>query len=172
MRDVTWERICTSGVPSRAVIGLGHYKMRCTIEEDRADKCAIIGRGCGSGAGRRGPNLRPYRPALPPSSSNNVLLVTSSSRPDHWIVPGGGVEPEEEPSMTAIREVVEEAGVLGKLGRRLGVFEVHQYEVPEPGGRHVTQNTHHNNLINPDYGWITETSESITPLLPRQIFHC
>uniref|UniRef100_A0A023F9Z3 diphosphoinositol-polyphosphate diphosphatase n=2 Tax=Triatoma infestans TaxID=30076 RepID=A0A023F9Z3_TRIIF len=56
-------------------------------------------------------------------SENEVLLVTSSSRPDHWIVPGGGVEPEEEPSMTAIREVIEEAGVLGKLGRRLGVFE-------------------------------------------------
>ncbi|XP_073975705.1 diphosphoinositol polyphosphate phosphohydrolase 1 Aps isoform X2 [Rhodnius prolixus] len=57
------------------------------------------------------------------SSVAQVLLVTSSSRPDHWIVPGGGVEPEEEPSMTAIREVIEEAGVLGKLGRRLGVFE-------------------------------------------------
>ncbi|CAG2067673.1 unnamed protein product, partial [Timema podura] len=52
-----------------------------------------------------------------------VLLVTSSRRPDHWIVPGGGVEPEEEPSKTAIREVLEEAGVCGKLGRCLGVFE-------------------------------------------------
>lgn len=53
-----------------------------------------------------------------------VLLVTSSRRPDHWIVPGGGVEPEEEPSVTAIREVLEEAGVCGNLGRCLGVFEV------------------------------------------------
>ncbi|KAJ9591770.1 hypothetical protein L9F63_001706, partial [Diploptera punctata] len=52
-----------------------------------------------------------------------VLLVTSSRRPDHWIVPGGGVEPEEEPSVTAIREVLEEAGVCGKLGRCLGIFE-------------------------------------------------
>ncbi|XP_018911489.1 diphosphoinositol polyphosphate phosphohydrolase 1 isoform X2 [Bemisia tabaci] len=54
-----------------------------------------------------------------------VLLVTSSRRPDQWIVPGGGVEPEEEPSVTAIREVAEEAGVIGKLGRCLGVFENH-----------------------------------------------
>ncbi|XP_075225427.1 diphosphoinositol polyphosphate phosphohydrolase 1 Aps isoform X3 [Lycorma delicatula] len=54
----------------------------------------------------------------------DVLLVTSSRRPDHWIVPGGGVEPEEEPSVTAIREVIEEAGVVGTLGRCLGVFEV------------------------------------------------
>ncbi|XP_075225425.1 diphosphoinositol polyphosphate phosphohydrolase 1 Aps isoform X1 [Lycorma delicatula] len=57
-------------------------------------------------------------------SEDEVLLVTSSRRPDHWIVPGGGVEPEEEPSVTAIREVIEEAGVVGTLGRCLGVFEV------------------------------------------------
>ncbi|XP_049779050.1 diphosphoinositol polyphosphate phosphohydrolase NUDT4B isoform X1 [Schistocerca cancellata] len=57
---------------------------------------------------------------------NEVLLVTSSRRPDHWIIPGGGVEPDEEPSVTAIREVREEAGVCGKLGRCLGVFEVFQ----------------------------------------------
>lgn len=50
--------------------------------------------------------------------------MTSSRRPELWIVPGGGVEPEEEPSVTAVREVLEEAGVMGKLGRRLGVFEV------------------------------------------------
>lgn len=52
-----------------------------------------------------------------------VLLVTSSSRPEQWIVPGGGIEPEEEPSATAVREVVEEAGVVGRLHRRLGTFE-------------------------------------------------
>ncbi|KAG8231312.1 hypothetical protein J437_LFUL006968 [Ladona fulva] len=52
-----------------------------------------------------------------------VLLVSSSRKPEHWIVPGGGVEPEEEPSVTASREVLEEAGVRGKLGRCLGVFE-------------------------------------------------
>ena len=50
--------------------------------------------------------------------------MTSSRRPEKWIVPGGGVEPEEEPSVTATREVLEEAGVIGKLGRSLGVFEV------------------------------------------------
>lgn len=53
-----------------------------------------------------------------------MLLVTSSRRPDSWIVPGGGVEPEEEPAVTALREVREEAGVLGQLGRCLGTFEV------------------------------------------------
>lgn len=51
-------------------------------------------------------------------------MVTSSRRPDSWVVPGGGVEPEEEPAVTALREVREEAGVTGQLGRCLGVFEV------------------------------------------------
>ncbi|XP_075707269.1 diphosphoinositol polyphosphate phosphohydrolase 1 [Rhinoderma darwinii] len=52
-----------------------------------------------------------------------VLLVSSSRYPDRWIVPGGGLEPEEEPSAAATREVCEEAGVKGILGRLLGVFE-------------------------------------------------
>uniref|UniRef100_A0A182Q1R7 diphosphoinositol-polyphosphate diphosphatase n=1 Tax=Anopheles farauti TaxID=69004 RepID=A0A182Q1R7_9DIPT len=62
-----------------------------------------------------------------------VLLVTSSRRPELWIVPGGGVEPDEEASLTATREVLEEAGVMGQLGRCLGVFEntehMHRTEV-------------------------------------------
>uniref|UniRef100_A0A672K4C2 Nudix hydrolase domain-containing protein n=1 Tax=Sinocyclocheilus grahami TaxID=75366 RepID=A0A672K4C2_SINGR len=37
-----------------------------------------------------------------------VLLVSSRSHPDRWIVPGGGMEPEEEPSAAAVREVCEE----------------------------------------------------------------
>ncbi|MGH0122236.1 UNVERIFIED_CONTAM: hypothetical protein FKN15_010984 [Acipenser sinensis] len=55
--------------------------------------------------------------------AKKVLLVSSSRHPDQWIVPGGGMEPEEEPGGAAVREVYEEAGVKGKLGRLLGVFE-------------------------------------------------
>ncbi|XP_076840955.1 nudix (nucleoside diphosphate linked moiety X)-type motif 4a isoform X1 [Brachyhypopomus gauderio] len=57
---------------------------------------------------------------------DEVLLVSSSRHPDHWIVPGGGMEPEEEPDGAAVREVFEEAGVRGILGRLLGVFEQNQ----------------------------------------------
>ncbi|XP_056138000.1 nudix (nucleoside diphosphate linked moiety X)-type motif 4a isoform X2 [Lampris incognitus] len=57
---------------------------------------------------------------------DEVLLVSSSRHPDQWIVPGGGMEPEEEPCGAAVREVFEEAGVKGKLGRLLGVFEHNQ----------------------------------------------
>jgi 8-oxo-dGTP pyrophosphatase MutT (NUDIX family) len=53
-----------------------------------------------------------------------ILLVSSSNENSSWIVPGGGLEPNEEPSETAVREVMEEAGVSGRLGVCLGVFEV------------------------------------------------
>ncbi|KAJ8259604.1 hypothetical protein GJAV_G00171340 [Gymnothorax javanicus] len=56
-------------------------------------------------------------------SEEEVLLVSSSRYPDKWIVPGGGMEPEEEPNMAAVREVCEEAGVKGTLGRLVGIFE-------------------------------------------------
>ncbi|XP_067387882.1 diphosphoinositol polyphosphate phosphohydrolase 1 [Emydura macquarii macquarii] len=56
-------------------------------------------------------------------SVEEVLLVSSSRHPDRWIVPGGGMEPEEEPNVAAMREVCEEAGVKGTLGRLVGIFE-------------------------------------------------
>lgn len=56
-------------------------------------------------------------------TEQEVLLVSSSRYPDKWIVPGGGMEPEEEPNIAAVREVCEEAGVKGTLGRLVGIFE-------------------------------------------------
>ncbi|XP_065323892.1 diphosphoinositol polyphosphate phosphohydrolase 1-like [Gordionus sp. m RMFG-2023] len=56
-------------------------------------------------------------------SESEVLLVTSSRSPDHWVVPGGGLEPHEDPESAASREALEEAGIRGQLGRCLGVFE-------------------------------------------------
>ncbi|XP_029520640.1 diphosphoinositol polyphosphate phosphohydrolase 1-like isoform X2 [Oncorhynchus nerka] len=52
-------------------------------------------------------------------SEEEVLLVSSIRHPGKWIVPGGGMEPEEEPNVAAVRE----AGVKGTLGRLLGIFE-------------------------------------------------
>ncbi|XP_022657154.1 diphosphoinositol polyphosphate phosphohydrolase 3-alpha-like isoform X2 [Varroa jacobsoni] len=52
-----------------------------------------------------------------------ILLVSSSSTPDRFIVPGGGLEPDEDAETAAIREVMEEAGVKGKIDRCLGIFE-------------------------------------------------
>ncbi|XP_013419477.1 diphosphoinositol polyphosphate phosphohydrolase 2 [Lingula anatina] len=56
-------------------------------------------------------------------SEEEVLLVTSKKSPDLWVVPGGGIEPTEDPRVAAERECFEEAGVKGAVKRKLGVFE-------------------------------------------------
>lgn len=56
--------------------------------------------------------------------AKQILLVTSSGDRDRWIVPGGGLEPNEDSSAAALREVMEEAGVIGRIARCLGSFEV------------------------------------------------
>lgn len=53
--------------------------------------------------------------------------MSSSKEPQGWIIPGGGLETNEEAFEAAVREVSEEAGVLGRLGQSLGVFEVVYY---------------------------------------------
>lgn len=49
------------------------------------------------------------------SSVWQVLLVSSSRHPDQWIVPGGGMEPEEDPCGAAVREVFEEVTVTTRV---------------------------------------------------------
>ncbi|KAL8596659.1 hypothetical protein ACOMHN_032601 [Nucella lapillus] len=51
-----------------------------------------------------------------------ILLVTSHRHANCWVVPGGGIEPEEEPRYAAQREAMEEAGVIGRIGHEHGVF--------------------------------------------------
>ena len=54
-----------------------------------------------------------------------VLLVSSSKDHDKWVVPGGKMEPKDQASFefVAIREALEEGGVIGRLGRCLGTFD-------------------------------------------------
>lgn len=56
-------------------------------------------------------------------SENEVLLISSSKNKNRWVIPGGGIEDNENAEDAAEREVYEEAGVKGRLGRFLGVFE-------------------------------------------------
>ena len=35
-------------------------------------------------------------------------MVSSRNTPDEWTIPGGGLEPNEDPKETAIREATEE----------------------------------------------------------------
>ncbi|XP_037069077.1 diphosphoinositol polyphosphate phosphohydrolase 1-like [Pollicipes pollicipes] len=75
-----------------------------------------------------GYRLRAAGVCVKDEEEKEVLLVSSSKEPNKWVVPGGGVEPDEQPDRAAVREVREEAGVEGHLGRCLGVFEVSNTE--------------------------------------------
>jgi mutator protein MutT len=50
-----------------------------------------------------------------------ILLVTAKRNPGAWIFPKGHIEPGETPEQAALREVEEEAGVVGKLVGAIGV---------------------------------------------------
>jgi 8-oxo-dGTP pyrophosphatase MutT (NUDIX family) len=39
-------------------------------------------------------------------------MVSSRNTPDEWTIPGGGLEPNEEPRDTAAREAMEEVRVV------------------------------------------------------------
>uniref|UniRef100_A0A0B6Y7P2 diphosphoinositol-polyphosphate diphosphatase n=1 Tax=Arion vulgaris TaxID=1028688 RepID=A0A0B6Y7P2_9EUPU len=56
-------------------------------------------------------------------TEQEVLLISSTHDVEKWIVPGGGIDPGEEPTVAAEREAFEEAGATGVVDRLLGIFE-------------------------------------------------
>lgn len=50
------------------------------------------------------------------------ILLVSSSNGKEWVFPKGGVEMELTERASAAKEVYEEAGVLGDVGRKLGDY--------------------------------------------------
>ena len=56
-------------------------------------------------------------------SEPHVLLVTSKRNAKNWIFPKGHIETGETPEAAALRELKEEAGVVGKLIGPAGVLE-------------------------------------------------
>jgi 8-oxo-dGTP pyrophosphatase MutT (NUDIX family) len=52
--------------------------------------------------------------------SPKVLLVRAKRDPSHWIFPKGHIEPGETAPKAAVRELLEEAGIRGKVVRKAG----------------------------------------------------
>lgn len=53
------------------------------------------------------------------------ILLVSSGKPDgRWVIPGGGIERNEDAETAALREVMEEAGVRAQIVSRIGEFRV------------------------------------------------
>ena len=57
------------------------------------------------------------------SKEPKVLLVTSKRNRQNWIFPKGHIEKGETPEIAALREALEEAGVVGRLVGPAGVLE-------------------------------------------------
>ncbi|KAK6107249.1 NUDIX domain family protein [Brugia pahangi] len=55
-------------------------------------------------------------------NSREILLVTGGKDDGRWIIPGGGIEKNENESDAALREVFEEAGVKAEILTRVGEF--------------------------------------------------
>ncbi|KAG6949448.1 hypothetical protein JG688_00014621 [Phytophthora aleatoria] len=56
---------------------------------------------------------------------DDVLLISSSKKPHDWIFPKGGWDKGEDIEVSAMREVIEEAGIHARLNHRLGEFKFH-----------------------------------------------
>ena len=54
-------------------------------------------------------------------ASEILYLVISSSDGAHWVFPKGHIEPNESPEETALRELREEAGIIGEIVDRLSI---------------------------------------------------
>lgn len=52
-----------------------------------------------------------------------ILLVTGGKDEHRWVIPGGGIEKNEDEQTAALREVLEEAGVVARVLQRVGEFK-------------------------------------------------
>lgn len=50
------------------------------------------------------------------------ILIQQRTDSDYWGLPGGGIEPGEEPAEAAIREVYEETGLVVEVTNLVGIF--------------------------------------------------
>jgi 8-oxo-dGTP pyrophosphatase MutT (NUDIX family) len=67
------------------------------------------------------------------TSEGPLFLIISSSDGRHWVLPTGHIDPGESPENAALRELVEEAGILGRI---VGFLSEQRFSTPR--GNFVT----------------------------------
>lgn len=66
--------------------------------------------------------------------NSEILLIRRGAEPNRgkWSIPGGMVEPGEDPDKAALRELQEETGIIGRV---ISLFGIYQYIERDKEGR-------------------------------------
>ena len=75
----------------------------------------------GDRIGKEG-QLRPGCSAVIYGETKEQVLLTRRSDNGRWCLPGGGMDPGESAAETCAREVLEETGLIVRIGRLVGVY--------------------------------------------------
>lgn len=81
--------------------------------------------------------LVPSAAAVVRDAEGRILLARRCGQ-DMWVIPGGGIDPEESPADAAVRETWEETGVVAEPFRVLGVYGGQGYSVTYANGDQVS----------------------------------
>jgi len=66
--------------------------------------------------------------------AENRLLLGRDAETGRWTLPGGAIDPEEQPADAAVRECFEETGLLTRPQRLIGVFGGPDFMIRYPNG--------------------------------------
>ncbi len=75
----------------------------------------------GDRVGKEG-QLRPGCSAIIYGDAKDQVLLTRRSDNGRWCLPGGGMDPGESAAEACAREVLEETGLIVRVGRLVGVY--------------------------------------------------
>ena len=108
------------------------------------------------------------------------MLVVHDSFKQHWTIPGGVVDADEDPRAAAEREAWEEAGVRVTAGGVLGVFSASWPDrvvlvyaaVPQAGADHRHRPLHAHEIDAVDWWPVEEALRRLAPHIAEQVQHC
>ncbi|HIM37825.1 MAG TPA: NUDIX domain-containing protein, partial [Dehalococcoidia bacterium] len=66
--------------------------------------------------------LRPGASAIIYGETKDYVLLTRRTDNGRWCLPGGGMDPGESAAEACAREVVEETGLIVRVGKLVGVY--------------------------------------------------
>ena len=70
----------------------------------------------------KGGQLRPGSSAIIYGENKEQVLITRRTDNGRWCLPGGGMDPGESAAEACAREVLEETGLIVRVGRLVGVY--------------------------------------------------